>query len=110
MQEHPMATQEMTVTQTRAQATQYDLLCAIDELLQPDFTQLVAREELLGKMLEAWLAVPAFQRQDECHKLRACSLQAELQHALAKCFEARAWSWTRRVAGYRTNRVRIEHA
>ena len=100
-------------TKHREQATQYDLLCAIDELLQQDFAMHVEREALLDKMFEAWLQVPAFVRHGataDGTKTRSQSMHDELRAQRQKTFDARAWTWTRRVAGYKAGKLIIAHA
>ena len=92
----------------RAQATTYDVMCAIDELLQPDFADKTAREQLLDQMFAAWLETPAFTRQG--YPEQAGSLQDELRAARAATYSARQWSWSRRVAGFTINRLVIAHA
>ena len=100
----------MTTPHTRQQATQYDLMCAIDELLQPDFAAHAEREALLNQMFEAWVQVPAFVRQQSCNAGKAFSLQAETRAQRQKTFDARTWSWTRRVPGYRSGVLFIAQA
>lgn len=92
----------------RATAGRYELLEAIDLALAPDFAATSRRVELLERMVEAWLAVPAFERLRWPNQTG--ELMSQLDRARLDLFEDRHWNWTRRVAGYGAGAIAIEEA
>jgi len=92
----------------RLAATRQDILDAVDIAMQQEFDPLERRVEQLHDMGQAWLDLPAHRRVKWSE--RTVTMLQELMQAQDALFRARAWNWTRRVAGYGTGNLFIGEA
>lgn len=107
----PCVDREATATTAqRQQATRYDVLCALDEAMIDEFRALEDRVQLLERMFAAWHEVPAFERAKLGYAGHSNAMHQELIDARQKLWNARTWNWTRRIAGYSSNKIVIAHA
>lgn len=98
-----------TTTVTRENASQYDLLVVLDEVLKADFAHLEDRVDRLQAEFEAHLDLPTAMRKHEGPG-RTLELDDQLRAARNLLLDTRQWHWTRRVPGYAAGKMLIAEA